>query len=150
MAVKSGAKPRRPAAGVRGHRHCRGPGQSPVIGKLGGEGWVQELWGAGTQGRQDGCHCLSPGKPCAAPHVSTGGFQECASDPTSMSTPRGTRVPTEPGPIFNSHPQGGRKLRQWWGLDFGMGVLIKDLLLTLHLAHKMTTEERKGSVTALS
>lgn len=36
---------------------------------------------------------------------------------------------------------GGRKLQQWWD---------KDLLLRQRLAHKMTTEERKGSVTGAS
>lgn len=37
----------------------------------------------GTQGRQDGCQCLTQEMCQCAPH-----FQECASDPTSMGTSR--------------------------------------------------------------
>lgn len=32
-----------------GTQTLQGPGQSPVIGKPGGEGWVQALWGRGPK-----------------------------------------------------------------------------------------------------
>ena len=124
-----------------------------MLESWGGKGWVLELWGVGrsvhgcvgTQGRQDGCECLSPRKVTRStleywwlPGVWQRSHQH--------GHQQGAWVPTGPGSLTHTH----EVAESYAMVGLGVGVVSQDLLPTQHLTQKMTTEERKGSGTVVS
>lgn len=107
---------------------------------------VPNNWKAGVEGSGEDSAWVC-GDPRHTGWMSVSLTQEC--DELRTEEPAASEsVPVTPPALAHRKAReltglgpGGRKLQQWWG---------KDLLLRQHLAHKMTTEERKGSVTGVS